>query len=281
MLGLWQVANARVIGDQADFGLAGIINLTPDSFFDGGKYLDTNSALEQALNLAKSGATMIDLGAESSRPGSMPLSDTEEIARLLPLLCKLKQTNLCYSVDTYHAKTASLALQYGASIINDISACAYDPDLLDVLIQYKPGYVLMHGNSNLESMHTGTNYTLQDILKFFELHLNRLVKAGLPENCIVLDPGIGFGKSPELCWQILQNIQILHSFQRPIYMGISMKSIFAWLFKELGTSDSLENRAKATVTTSLLLWQQGVFWHRVHQVAPLYKTLTLASKFVK
>ena len=178
------------------------------------------------------------------------------------------------SVDTYHAATAAAVLEEGVQIINDISACAFDPGLLDVLVQYKPGYVLMHSQGRPDVMQQDPRYAdvRSEVMAFFERGLHRLTAAGLPEEHIVLDPGIGFGKTLGHNLELLAHAEDWLAFGRPVLLGLSMKSMFGQL---LGLTTP--ERGCATQVATALLWEKGLFWHRVHDVAATRRTLTLAA----
>lgn len=260
----------------APFCLIGILNITPDSFSDGGTYLHPAQAVTHGCRMLEEGAQMLDLGAESTRPFAKPVPEAEEHDRLLPVLTALRarcpQAVLC--VDTFKAATAAAALEAGADIINDVSACAFDPGLRDVLAQYKPGYVLMHSQGNPATMQIAPKYVsvIDELLHFFEVHLTMLVQAGIPEQAIVLDPGIGFGKNKNHTLTILRNIEKLLIFERPLYVGLSRKS----LFKEvLGLE--LHQREEATHLAVALLAARGVQYHRVHDVAGCAQALRLVK----
>ncbi|MGE9984414.1 dihydropteroate synthase [Desulfovibrio sp. SGI.169] len=272
----WFVSGGRALTVSAPFGVMGIVNLTPDSFYDGGAHASPRKGLAHALSLLEQGADILDLGAESSRPGATALEPAEELERLLPVLAGLRRraSGAFISVDTYHAATAARALEQGAAIINDISACAFDPELLDVLVQYKPGYVLMHSQGRPDSMQHDPRYddARREVREFFERELTRLTAAGLPEDHIVLDPGIGFGKTLEHNLALLSHPEDWLGFGRPVLMGLSMKSMFGAL---LGLPPS--QRGPATQAATALLWSRGVFWHRVHDVAAARQSLAVAA----
>jgi dihydropteroate synthase len=254
----------------------GIVNITPDSFYDGGAHEAPAPAVRHSLRLLEQGARIIDLGAASSRPGAGEVAPEEEQARLLPVLRGLRARpqgrEAAVSVDTYRASTARLALEAGADIINDISACARDPELLDALVEYKPGYVLMH--SGPAGMREGSRYAdaVDEALHFFETELARLCTAGLKEQSIVLDPGIGFGKRLEDTTALLRGISHLRSLGRPLLAGLSMKSLFGDL---LGLAP--KRRGQATQVATALLAAKGVSLHRVHQVPEALEALRLAQ----
>ena len=259
--------------NPAPFCLIGIVNVTPDSFSDGGKYIDPRNAVAHGLRLLDEGAGMLDLGAESTRPFAEPVPEGEEIARLMPVVARLREQrpDAVLSVDTLKAGTARAALEGGADIINDVSACVADPALLDVLAEYKPGYVLMHSQGSPREMQVNPRYgnVVEEILAFFEEHLARLVKAGLPEDRIVLDPGIGFGKNKDHTVAILKGLERFASLGRPLYVGLSRKSMFREI---LGLE--LEQRAEATRLDFL-----SFYWRDVLDIALvtllLYRILLL------
>ena len=274
----WYVKGGRALKTPTPFGVMGIVNLTPDSFYDGGVHHMPPAGLEHALILLEQGADILDLGAESSRPGAAELPPDEEIQRLAPVLMGLRRQApwATVSVDTYHAATAEAVLEQGAVIINDISACAFDPGLLDVLVQYKPGYVLMHSQGRPQTMQHNPRYedVRREVREFFERNLARLVRAGLPEDRIVLDPGIGFGKTLAHNLELLAHPEDWLGFGRPVLMALSMKSVFGGLL-----SLPPARRGAATVAATALLRARGIFWHRVHHVADARQALAVATAF--
>ncbi len=257
-------------------GVMGIVNITPDSFFPDSRARDWLDASQRALRLMADGADVIDLGAESSRPGAAPVSARDEIERLLPVIDALRSADTppVLSVDTYHAHTAATVLEHGVSIINDISACAFDPGLIDVLVQYKPAYVLMHCQGTPATMQKAPCYdnVLDEVTAFFERHMNHLVCAGLPEEHILLDPGIGFGKKMEHNLALMAHPEAWARLGRPSLMALSMKRVFADLL-DLPT----DRRGPITQTATALTFVKGYTWHRVHDAAAARHALTLAS----
>lgn len=264
----------------APFCVFGIVNITPDSFYDGGEHATSEQALRHAEQLVAEGVDVLDLGAESSRPFAEPVSLEDELARLLPVVEGLlgaefsTENDVLLSVDTYKAATAEAVLQAGVHIINDISACAFDPALRDVVAQHRPGYVLMHSLGRPTSMQIAPHYddVVDEILAFFEREMTLLVQAGLPESHIVLDPGIGFGKTMEHNFAILRSIERFSSLGRPVFMGLSNKSLFGDL---LGLPR--DKRQDATQVATALLAARGVQYHRVHDVAATKRTLQLVQ----
>ena len=256
--GSWLCLGGGAVTTSAPFGVMGIVNLTPDSFYDGGTHDSADLGLAHAMRLHAEGADILDLGAESSRPGAQALTPGQELLRLMPVLRGLRREipGVMLSVDTYHAATAAAVLEEGVQIINDISACAFDPGLLDVLVQYKPGYVLMHSQGRPDVMQKDPRYTdvRSEVMAFFERELHRLTAAGLPEEHIVLDPGIGFGKTLRHNLELLAHAEDWLAFGRPVLMGLSMKSMFGQL---LGLTT--QERGCATQVATAMLWEKGLF----------------------
>ncbi len=277
--GLWILKGGREFR-PAPFCVYGIVNVTPDSFYDGGQHETTEAAVQHGRRLVDDGAHILDIGAESSRPYAAPVSLEEELARVLPVVDGLKGLRdvaglpVPLSVDTYKAATAAAVLDAGADIINDISACAFDPALRDVVAQYRPGYVLMHSLGKPGTMQDAPTYAdvVDDILAFFEREMAALTAAGLPEGHIVLDPGIGFGKTMEHNFDILRHIERFSTLGRPVFMGLSNKSLFGAL---LGLAP--HERGTATQVATALLAGRGVRYHRVHDVVATVHTLRLVA----
>lgn len=278
MASTWNIARGRVLG-PAPFLVAGIVNATPDSFFDGGRHDDLERAVAHGLGLVEQGANILDIGGESTRPGAEPVAEADETARVVPVITalaeRLKDTNAVISVDTFKAGVALLALQAGADIVNDVSGCRFDSQLLEVVGHEKPGYVLMHSLGRPKEMQTAPKYddVMSEIMSFFEERLTALTRAGLPEKNIVLDPGIGFGKTPQHNVSILRNIDRLAAFGLPVYLGLSNKSVWGALL-DLGIGE----RTNATVAATALSFAKGVWIHRVHDVAAAHQALTVAAQ---
>lgn len=271
---LWRLSEGVTLTCRTPL-VAGIVNVTPDSFFDGGRHPDTLSAVAHGRQLAGEGADILDVGGESTRPGAPEVSLEEETARVVPVIAALvaEHPNIPVSVDTYKAGCAVAALDAGARIVNDVSAWAFDPALLDVLVARKPGYVLMHSQGRPGTMQRAPQYddVVEEILAFFEDRLGCLVRAGLPEEHVVLDPGIGFGKRLEHNLAILRRLDRFLSLGRPIYLGLSNKSVFGDL---LGLPAA--QRGEATLVATALTLGKGARIHRVHDVAGAKRALRLA-----
>ncbi|WP_031388312.1 dihydropteroate synthase [Desulfonatronum thiodismutans] len=274
----WKIKDSRWIG-LADPVIMGVVNCTPDSFYDGGRHVEPDSALRHGLLLASQGALILDVGGESTRPGSRPVGVQQELERVLPVVRGLSAASLeaessvassIVSIDTTKSAVAARCLQDGASIVNDVSGCRFDPELMDVLGQFKPGYVLMHAQGSPESMQQDPRYDdiVDEVRLFFEQRMEALGRSGLPEEHVVLDPGIGFGKRLEHNLELLRNIEVFQELGRPILVGVSNKSLWKDL---LGLE--LEERGTVTQVAAALLAARGVRIHRMHDVRATARTL--------
>ena len=245
--------------------IMGIVNVTPDSFSDGGKYLNVDAAVELALSLVAEGADLLDIGGESTRPGATPVSLDEELRRTIPVIERLaSKTTVPLSIDTYKAEVARQALRAGARIVNDISGLSFDTQMLEVCLKQACGVICMHIRGTPQTMQTEPRYenVVEELFQHFSSRLMELERAGLPRERIVIDPGIGFGKTAEHNVAILSNIARLQQLDRPVLIGHSRKR---FLQKVLGKP--LDERSFGTVGVSIALAQQGVDILRVHDVA--------------
>lgn len=256
----------------------GIVNLTPDSFFDGGRLPDPEAARDHALSLVAAGADILDLGAESSRPGADPISAECEAARLLPVLELLQDCPVPLSVDTYHASTALAALALGASMINDISALRGDPAMARVVAEAGCPCVLMHMQGEPRNMqqHPRYEHVVEDICAFFEARIQYALDCGIAREQLWLDPGFGFGKTVAHNLTLLRDLAAFQRFGLPVMIGTSNKStIGAVLGVEV--NDRLEGTA-ATVSAAILAGAQCI---RVHDVRAMARVARMTEAIVK
>lgn len=239
--------------------IMGIVNVTPDSFSDGGLFVTRDAALAQAEKLVAAGADIVDVGAESTRPGHTPLSADEEWTRLKPLLAGLVAgAGVPVSIDTYKAETARRALGQGVALVNDVWGLQRDPDMARTIAEAGAAVVVMH---NREAADPGIDI-IADMKRFFDHSLDIARRAGVPERHILLDPGIGFGKSREQNYQALRAVPELLRLGFPLLIGVSRKS----LFKGLGDG-LLEGRLVGTLAANLLAARDGAQVFRVHDAA--------------
>jgi dihydropteroate synthase len=204
----------------------GIVNVTPDSFSDGGRFATTDLAVAHGEELVLQGADLLDIGGESSRPGSQPVPLDEELNRVVPVVRELaRRTDVPLSVDTTKAEVARQALDAGAHVINDITALLGDPRMPEVVRSYQAGAVLMHMQGTPATMQLNPTYqdVVREVSAFLEARLLALRDLGIPEDRVVLDPGIGFGKTSEHNWQLLRRLEELQRLGRPVCLGVSRK----------------------------------------------------------
>lgn len=238
----------------------GILNVTPDSFSDGGKFNGLDAALAQARRMAGEGADIIDVGAESTRPGHMPVSEDDELARLEPLLAPLAEAvDLPFSVDTYKANVARRAVGWGASVVNDVWGFQRDPDMARVVAETGAAAVVMHNRAEKDERLD----IRADMRRFFERTLKLADAAGVPRARLVLDPGVGFGKTKEQNLAALADVGALaRDFDLPVLVGVSRKSIFGLL---LGAE--VDARLIGTLAANVACAARGAHVFRVHDVA--------------
>lgn len=245
--------------------LMGIVNATPDSFSDGGQFLDPDAAVEHALKLVAEGADVIDIGGESTRPRATSVDVDEEKRRVLPVVASLrKKSDVLISVDTYKPEVAEAAIAAGANIINNIAGFGRRDEMLDLVKKTGAGIVCMHMQGTPENMQQAPHYedVVGDIRAFFESKITTAIAAGIDLERIVFDPGIGFGKTLEHNLALLRHLPLLRVANRPILIGVSRKSFIG---KVLG-SDRMEDRFWPTVAMTAFCSQSGVEILRVHDV---------------
>ena len=244
--------------------LMGIVNVTPDSFSDGGQFDSVSAAVEHALKLADDGADILDVGGESTRPGAAPVLMDEELRRVVPVVREIaRQTRVPISIDTYKAEVARQCLDAGAVIVNDISGLTFDSDMPRVCRDSSCGVIVMHIQGTPQTMQFEPRYddVVADVCGHFARRLDELEAAGIARERIVLDPGIGFGKTAEHNLQLLSRIAELHALGRPVLVGHSRKR---FLKKLLGRE--VEERNAGTLGVSIALAAQGTDILRVHDV---------------
>lgn len=254
--------------------IMGVVNVTPDSFSDGGMYLDREAAVEHGRQLLAGGADLLDIGGESSRPGAEPVSEAEELHRVIPVVEALAGEGARISVDTTKLAVAEAALEAGAEIINDISALRMAPDIADLCAERGAGLVLMHMQGTPRTMQDSPHYedVVGEVRDFLAERVDAAVAAGVSHEKIWVDPGIGFGKTVAHNLALLAGLGEIASLGPPVLVGTSRKRF-------LGSFDDSppERRLGGTIASTLVAWQKGARILRVHDVAPMRQAVTVAE----
>jgi dihydropteroate synthase len=252
----------------------GVVNVTPDSFSDGGVNLDPADAAATARRMLSQGAAIVDIGGESTRPGSEGVSADEELRRVVPVLERL-QGEVPVSIDTSKAKVARAALGLGAELVNDITALRGDPELADVIAESGAYLCLMHMRGEPRTMQVDPRYddVVSEVAGFLEDRLRAAVAAGIPEERVCLDPGIGFGKTVEHNFELIRRLDELVALGRPVLIGISRKSSLGRL---LGNPDATTGSVAASVGAAVAAYERGATILRVHDVREHVEALTAA-----
>ena len=257
----------------------GIVNVTPDSFSDGGRYLDHAAAVRHGLDLAAAGAAILDVGGESTRPGAEPVSEAEELRRVVPVVRDLASTaGVPVSVDTAKASVAEAALEAGAVLVNDVSAGLADPEMLSVVARHGAGYVAMHMIGTPRTMQDDPIYddVVREVGEFLAARVEAAVAAGIRSDALLVDPGIGFGKEPEHNTEILRRLNEFQSLGFPILVGTSRKS-----FLGAFGGGSPGERLEASLATAVLAVERGADLVRVHDVAATAKALRITDAVIR
>jgi dihydropteroate synthase len=266
----------------------GIVNVTPDSFSDGGRYLDAGAAIAHGERLAHEGAEILDVGGESTRPGAEPVPEAQELARVLPVIEGLASSRSALpagtqiSVDTSKANVAEAALQAGASLVNDVSALRADPRMVDVVADSGAGCCLMHMLGEPRTMQTAPRYgdVVEDVKAFLHERLEFALARGVAGERILLDPGIGFGKTEAHNLELLRRLDELCELDAPILIGTSRKGFLgSILARAAGRDEPLgpDERLAGTLVTNALAYERGASVFRVHDVAAVRDALTVTA----
>ena len=266
----WRVGDTTHVLD-GDPWLMGILNVTPDSFSDGGEYVSLEAAVDRARVMVDSGAAIIDIGGESTRPGAEPVETAEELRRVIPVIeAVAAEVQVPVSIDTMKADVARAAVEAGALVVNDVSGLEADPEMVTTCVELDVAIVCMHMRGTPETMQDDPVYqdVVGDVASYLESRLDHLVSAGLPAERVVFDPGIGFGKTAAHNLDLLSSIDRLHRVGRPVLIGHSRKR---FLSKLLGRS--VEERTAGTIGVAVALSGQGVEIIRVHDVAAVHDAL--------
>jgi dihydropteroate synthase len=253
----------------------GILNVNPDSFFDGGKYLNEKEWLNQTQKMLDEGADFIDIGGISSKPGSTEITEDEELKRVLPVIKSLQKTfpEIKISIDTFRKNIAKIALNEGVSVINDISGGRWEPEIFKVVADAKSTLVMMHSRNSFSKMHEPQNYS--DLISEIKSELKEQVNIAEKSNLksLIIDPGFGFSKNIDQNFELLNKSESLQELNHPFLAGISRKSM---IWKTLGTNP--ENALEGTIALNMVCLQKGAKILRVHDVKEAKQTITLFNK---
>ena len=257
--------------------VVGILNVTPDSFSDGGDFLDPEVAVKHAAAMLDEGADMLDVGGESTRPGSDPVSQEEEIRRVVPVLKRILSVRpeAVISVDTYRSGTAKAALEAGASLVNDVTALRGDPGMVSLIEEAACPVILMHMQGEPKTMQKEPNYqdVVREVRDFLAERAEYAVAAGVRLENIIVDPGIGFGKNFEHNLALLRNLDALVDLGFPVLIGTSRKSFV----ERITGAQEARDRVFGTVATTVLAFEQGATFFRVHDVRANRQALAVAE----
>ncbi len=265
-------------GQRQGTAIMGILNVTPDSFFDGGRRANVEAAVDFALRMVEAGADMIDVGGESTRPGAEPVELSEELDRVLPVIGALRsRTDVAISIDTTKAQVARGALELGAEVINDVSAMTIEDEMVDVAREHEAGIVLMHMRGLPPTMQKGDLSSADicaEVTSYLGSRIESLTDAGIARERICIDPGVGFGKSVEQNLLLLANMEPLNALGRPVLIGASRKSYLGAL-----TERNAEERLAGSLASTALSAFLGAHLVRVHDVAETRDALAVAAAF--
>ncbi len=266
-------------GRVNDFLVMGVLNVTPDSFSDGGRYLEVERAVEHGLALEAQGASILDIGGESTRPGAEPVPEDVELGRVLPVIEGLieRGSAVQLSIDTSKASVAAQAIRAGATLVNDVTALRADPDMAAVIADSGADCCLMHMLGEPRTMQLDPRYNdvVDDVRRFLEERVAFAVACGIDEERILVDPGIGFGKTAAHNLELLRRLHELVAVGRPVVIGTSRKSFLGRL-----TGRDVDHRLPGTIATNVLAYERGARVFRVHDVAPVYDALAVTAATV-
>jgi dihydropteroate synthase len=272
---LWKIGD-KVVDLSKRGMIMGVLNVTPDSFSDGGEFFATDAAIAGGIKMASEGADIIDVGGESTRPGAEPVSTKEELRRVIPVIEKMRtKIDIFISIDTSKSEVASAALDAGASIINDVTAGREDERMLSLAATRKAAIVLMHMQGEPRTMQKNPHYenVVTEVADFFRQQYARVLECGVDPMTIAFDPGIGFGKTLEHNLTLLKNLERLRVHDRPLAVGVSRKSFLG----KLVDSSKMSERASLTIALTGILRVRGADILRVHDVTENVAALRVAE----
>lgn len=279
---IWKT-RSRALDLRQSAKIMGILNVTPDSFSDGGQFFSLEAAVLHARELIAEGAEIIDVGGESTRPGADPVSLEEELHRVIPVIREIRSEfpSVLISVDTYKAETARRAILAGADIVNDITALRGDPKMIDVIRENDVAVVLMHMQGLPKTMQVAPSYreVVSEVIEFLRERCDWLVNHGVDRETIAIDPGFGFGKRLADNIQLMRNLEAFQTLTRPLVVGVSRKSALGQLSGDSALPAS--KRIWPTVALTCLLREKGAHLLRVHDVKPNVEALRMTEAILE
>jgi dihydropteroate synthase len=258
----------------------GILNVTPDSFADGGRYSTTELALKRADEMISEGVEIIDVGGESTKPGADRITQAEEVARVIPVIKELAKKDTPISIDTTRASVAEQAIKLGISYVNDVSGGLADPEMYKLIAKHpKVQYIIMHWRAHSKTMQDHAIYkdVVKEVKQELEERIEDAIKAGVNPDQIIIDPGLGFAKLPEHNWELLRNIDRIALLGYPILIGASRKRFLG----ELTGSSNPDDREAASIAVTAMVAKQGVWGVRTHSVKPHRDAIATVNSFAK
>jgi dihydropteroate synthase len=259
----------------------GIVNVTPDSFSDGGRFLDADAAVARGVALAAAGAALVDVGGESTRPGAEPVGEAEELRRVVPVVTGLTEAGVGVSIDTTKAAVAAAAIDAGASVVNDVSAGRFEPEILAVVAERGAGVVLMHMQGEPRTMQDAPDYDdiVAEVASFLAARLDAAVTAGVDPGACCVDPGIGFGKTVDHNLALLARLdEVVERLDAPVLVGTSRKRFLGTILRDVAGDvgePPPDQRDDATLATSVWALDRGARMVRVHDARPAVRAVAL------
>ena len=261
----------------------GVVNVTPDSFSDGGAWFHPAAAISHGLDLVAEGADIIDIGGESTRPGAIRPEVSEELRRVLPVIRELVAAGACVSIDTMRAAVAASAISAGARLVNDVSGGKADPGMLDLVAESGVPFVCMHWRGHSEDMQSKASYAdvVTEVITELRTQLDRATRLGIAPDKLIIDPGFGFAKTGEHNWQLLQRLEEFDVLERPMLAGVSRKAFLGRLLADAGGNPRpAKDRDDATTALTVVLALRGVWGVRVHSVRASRDAIAVAQRLL-
>jgi dihydropteroate synthase len=278
MIKAWNIRSHKFNWGSRTY-IMGILNVTPDSFSDGGKFQTVNAAIDRSIQMVAAGVDIIDIGGESAKPGATPVDERTELERTIPVIEAIRQhpaiREIPISIDTTKATVAEAAIRAGADIVNDVSGGKFDPQMLETVARLDVPYIMMHMRGTPTTMQQMTDYVdiVGEILAYFEIQIDRAIAAGIDRSQIIIDPGIGFAKTYQQSIELIRQLDKFHSLELPLLVGVSRKSFIGKILDQPDPDRRLWGSAAACCAAI----ERGVDILRVHDVAEMVDVCRVAD----